>query len=499
MATDNYLAVDLGAESGRTIVGRFNGKRIKLKPTHRFPNGPVHVLDTLHWDVLRLWSEIKTGIGKSVATCGRMASIGVDTWGVDFGFVASDGSLVANPVHYRDRRTDGMLERAFAKLSRVEMSKADVYDITGLQFMKFNSLFQLLAIKERAVSDPFATVHRLLFMPDLFHYFLSGEMCSEYTIASTSQMLDARTRTWSKRLLRALGIPVRMLSPLCATGSRLGPLRADVAAETGSAGTDVIATAGHDTAAAVAAVPATGSNWCYISSGTWSLMGVELSSPCITSRSLAANFTNEGGVAGTTRFLKNIMGLWLVQECRRCFERAGHKHDYATLAWLADKEPRMGPIVDPDHEGFIRPDDMVRAIQAFCKSTDQDPPETHGAIIRCCLESLALRYRWVLEMIQAILVKRIETIHIVGGGSQNELLCELTADCCGRPVVTGPVEATAMGNCLVQAMGRERIGTLAELREIARNSTKLRTYEPRHTAGWDEQFGRFCKLLKARV
>jgi rhamnulokinase len=490
MGTRNYLAVDLGAESGRTVVGRFDGKRIQLEETYRFTNGGVRVLDTLYWDVLRLWQEIKHGITQSVKSAGPPSSIGVDTWGVDFGLLGSDGELVGNPVHYRDRRTDGMMERAFARLS-----KSDIYQVTGLQFMKFNSLFQLLAVKELAKRDPFGNVDRLLFMPDVFNYFLTGKAVTEYTIASTSQILDARTRQWSSHVMDRLGLPTRILPSMAPTASRLGRLRPDVGDETGARGSEVVVTAGHDTAAAVAAVPAVGDTWCYISSGTWSLMGAELTAPVISDKTLASNFTNEGGVADTIRFLKNIMGLWLVQECRRSFARAGRSYDYATLTRLAAQAPSFGPIVDPDHSSFIRPDDIAVAVREFCSRTDQQPPESDGGVIRSCLESLALRYRWVLEQMEQITGKRFETIHVVGGGSQNELLCQMTADATNRMVVSGPVEATAAGNCLVQAMGQGEIGTLSELREVVRNSFNVAQLEPRPSTQWDERYQFFCKLI----
>lgn len=489
MATLNFLAIDLGAESGRTVVGRFDGARLELAETHRFPNEPVQVLDTLFWDPLGLWQHIKRGIAESVKAAGPPASIGVDTWGVDFALIGRDGALAGNPVHYRDRRTDGMLEFAFQRVPR-----HDLYRVTGLQFMQFNTLYQLLAIACRAHGDPFAGVDKLLFMPDLFNYFLTGAKATEYTIASTSQMLDAHTREWSQPLLEAFGVPLEILPDECRTGTRLGRLLESVARATGAGSAEVRMTASHDTAAAIAAVPAEGDDWCYISSGTWSLMGAEVEEPIIADESLAANFTNEGGVGGSIRFLKNVMGLWLVQQCRRSFERAGRSYDYAVLTEHAAAARPFGPVIDPDDYAFLNPDDMPTAIVNYCTTTGQAVPADDGAVIRCCLESLALRYRWVLETMERMLGKTIRTIHIVGGGSQNELLCQMTADCCKRLVVTGPVEATAAGNCLVQGLGHGTLGSLADIRAVVRSSFTLRHYEPKPDSRWDESYARFQRL-----
>lgn len=489
MATTNYLAVDLGAESGRTIVGRFDGEKLQLEETHRFPNGPVRVLDTLHWPILRLWQEIKNGISASVQAAGVPRSIGVDTWGVDFGLVFHDGSLAGIPVHYRDVRTDGMMERAFQTVP-----KADIYNETGLQFMKFNTLFQLLAAKEKA-APPLDQVDKMLLIPDLFNFFLTGQKAAEYTIASTTQMINASSKTWATGMLQRFGIPQSILPDIVQTGSKLGKVLSSVADETGAAGVEVIATASHDTAAAVASVPAKGNDWCYISSGTWSLMGAELKAPAITEATLAANFTNEGGIDGTIRFLKNIMGLWLVQQCRRSFEKSGKTFDYATLTRLAAEAPAFASIINPDRDEFINPEDMPSAIAEFCKQTQQPVPNSEGAYIRCCLESLALKYRRTMEQISEATGTTIRTIHIVGGGSQNELLCQMTADCCQCAVVTGPIEATAMGNCLVQAIACGELASLQEAREVVSRSFDTRTYEPKDKGNWDEKYDQFLRML----
>jgi rhamnulokinase len=489
--TRNYVAVDLGAESGRTVAARFDGERLDLSETHRFPNGPVRVLDTLYWDVLRLWQEVKTGLGRSLQTLGSAAAIGVDAWGVDYGLVARDGSLVGNPVHYRDARTDGVFDYAFEIVP-----KSEIYRRTGLQFLPFNTLLQLVAAKHERGAAAFEGAHRLLLIPDLLNYFLTGRQAAEYTIASTTQMLDARTRRWDLELVERFGIPSSLLPELVETGASLGPLRTDVAAELGKAGLEVVATAGHDTGSAVAAVPADGGDWCYISSGTWSLMGAELAEPAITDQTLADNFTNEGGVAGTIRFLKNIMGLWLVQECRRSLERSGEKFDYGQLMQAAAAAKPFAAVLDPDAPSFLHPADMPAAVRDYCKRTGQGEPADVGALIRACLEGLALKYRRTKEQLEANLKTTFRRLHVVGGGSRNQLLCQLTADCCGVEVVAGPVEATAIGNVLVQAIAKRDVANLQEGRALVRRSFPTQSYEPapERRAAWDEFYGRFRSM-----
>lgn len=493
MSNKQYLAVDLGAESGRTVMAGFDGSRITLKETHRFPNNPVRLLDTLHWDILQLWQEIKIGIAKSVGHSGVPHCLGIDTWGVDFGLLDADGGLISNPVHYRDRRTDGIFDLAFQTVPRRE-----IHRITGLQFLKFNSIFQLLALRRQSSRDPLGGADKLLFIPDLFNYFLTGRKAAEYTIASTSQMLDARSRQWSGELLGAFGLPTHFLPELIATGTSLGEPLPSVAEETGARGTQVIATAGHDTAAAVVSVPATKPNFCYISSGTWSLMGTELSEPAITERGLADNFTNEGGVAGTIRFLKNIMGLWLIQECRRSLQKKGQSLDYADMVRQAEAATPFAAVFDPDYSGFIKPDDMPTAIRDYCRDNSQAVPDDIGTLVRSCLESLALCYRRTLEQLEANIGHRLDAIHVVGGGCQNELLCQLTADCCQREVIAGPVEATAMGNALVQMLATGEIKSLADARQIVRASFTMKVFSPRADSRWDEQYRTFLSLVAAK-
>ncbi len=489
MTTKNILAFDLGAESGRGILGRFDGKRLALDVVHRFPNGPVRTLDTLHWDVLHLYSEMQNALRKVATEFGGAASIGVDTWGVDFALLGRGGALLGNPRHYRDPHTEGIMEEVFGRVSREE-----IFRKTGAQFMRFNTLFQLAALK-RDKSPLLDAAESLLFMPDLFHFWLTGIKVNEYTDASTSQMLDPCTRSWAFDLLKSVGIPERLPGSLVPPGTVLGPLRSAVATETGSQPVPVIAPATHDTASAVAAVPAQGNSWAYISSGTWSLMGVELNEPLVNDDALRYNFTNEGGFGGTVRFLKNIMGLWLVQECRRAFERSGQSFTYDVLSQLAEAAPGGRSLVNPDADEFWLPPNMPAAIESFCRRTGQTAPDGPGAIVRCALDSLALRYRWVLERLQDLTGRRLDVIHIVGGGSQNSLLCQLAADACDREVIAGPVEATAIGNVLVQAIGLGVVGSLDEAREIVRQSFEVRSYTPKTPEKWQEPYDRFLGLL----
>lgn len=488
-ATRNLLAIDLGAESGRGIVGLYDGQRLVLDVVHRFPNGPVKTLDSSHWDVLRLHSEILTALRQAGGKFGGIDAVGVDTWGVDFALLGRGGTLLGNPRHYRDPHTNGVMELAFQKVSRDQ-----VYRRTGLQFMQFNTLYQLLAL-QRDRSPLLDVAENLMFMPDLFHYFLTGMKVNEFTDASTSQMLDPVTRCWAYDLIGAFGLPTKIFGSIVEPGTVLGPLRASIATETDLVPMPVIAPATHDTGSAVVAVPAKGGSWAFLSSGTWSLLGTELLKPLVTDGTLAANFTNEGGVAGTTRLLKNIMGLWLVQECRRCWDRDGHSYSYDELILLAEVAPSFVSLIDPDDSVFFSPMSMPQAIGDYCRRTGQPVPADAGAVVRCCLESLALKYRYVLEKLESLVGKRLDTLHVVGGGSQNQLLCRWTADACGRPVLAGPVEATALGNVLVQMMGLGLIGSLTEAREVVRRSVEVTAYEPHDMRRWDEQYGRFTRLI----
>lgn len=488
-ATKKLLAFDLGAESGRGVLGHFDGDRIRLEVVHRFANGPVRTLDTLHWDVLHLYREMLTTL-RRCAEQGGIDSLGVDTWGVDFALLGREGTLLGNPRHYRDPHTEGAMEAAFARVPRGE-----IFRRTGLQFMRFNTLFQLLAL-QRDRSPLLDVAEQLLFIPDLFHYFFTGIKVNEFTDASTSQFYDPTSKGWAFDLVRAFGLPERILGTIIQPGTSLGPVRTSVATETGINTAPVIAPASHDTGSAVSAVPAHGENWAFISSGTWSLMGAELPGPLIDERVERYNFTNEGGVNATIRFLKNIMGLWLVQECRRAWERHGRLFSYEELARLAEAAPAFVSLVNPDHESFILPASMPTALADFCKRSRQPSPVETGAVIRCALESLALRYRWVLDRLEELLGRRLDVIHVVGGGSQNALLCQLTADACNRPVLAGPVEATAIGNVLVQAIGLGILGSLAQAREVVRRSFEVSIYSPRSPEDWTGPYQRFLGYLE---
>ena len=486
------LAFDLGAESGRGVLGLFDGERLKLQVIHRFANGPVRTLGALHWDVLRLYAEMLTTLRRCAADHGGIDSLGVDTWGVDFALLGRDGTLLGNPRHYRDPHTEGIMDEAFARVSRQE-----IFRQTGLQFMRFNTLFQLLAL-QRKRSPLLEVADSLLMMPDLFHFFFTGTQVNEFTDASTTQMYDPSVRGWANGLLKAFELPAQILGKIVLPGTVLGALRPSVAVDTGLPAVPVVAPASHDTGSAVAAVPAkarSGGDWAYISSGTWSLMGVELDGPLINDKAFRYNFTNEGGVGGTIRFLKNIMGLWLVQECRRAWQQGGRDYSYDELARLADASPPFLSLVDPDDAAFILPPNMPAALAEFCRRTGQQVPAEPGAVIRCALESLALRYRWVLERLEELLGHRLEVIHVVGGGSQNALLCQFTADACNRQVLAGPVEATAIGNVLVQAIGLGLLGSLTDAREVVRHSFEVRAYDPTYPDSWQEPYDRFLGYL----
>lgn len=447
----------------------------------------------MHWDILRLWNDIQDGLAKVATQHGNeIAGIGIDTWGVDFGLLDANDQLLGNPVHYRDKRSDGMLEAATALVPRRE-----IFESTGLQFLTINTLFQVVALKEQK-SPQLDAARSFLMIPDLLNFWLTGRKATEYTIASTSQILDARTRQWDLKLLESLGLPGRIFTEIVSPGEKLATVEAEVAARTGfNPQTPVYAIGSHDTASAVVAVPAQGENWAYLSSGTWSLMGIEIPQPLINDRVAELNFTNEGGVADTIRLLKNIAGLWLVQECRRTWQRAGQEFDYAELTRLASEAPPALAHVEPDDASFVAPADMPQAIRDYCARTGQQPPEGVGATIRCCLESLALKYRWTMERLEELSGRRLDVLHIVGGGTQNKLLNQLTADCIGRDVVTGPVEATAAGNILTQAMAAGDIASLEELREVVRKSFPVDTYkpDPATPSQWQSNYEKYLRLL----
>ena len=487
-----YLAIDLGAESGRVMAGIWDGRKLRLDELHRFANGPVALGETIRWDVLRLWSEIQHGLGMAAKKYSKqVVSVGADTWGVDFVLLDKQDEILGQPYHYRDLRTHGLLEQTFRKVPR-----AEIYAQSGLQFMELNSLYQLLAWKKHSPAILHAA-DTLLFMPDFLHWCLCGTKRAEFTIASTSQFVHPLRRNWSLPLLKNLGLPGHFLPEIVTPGTELGVMRKSLAGRAGLTGVKVVAPPSHDTASAVAGVPtaSTGkTDWAYISSGTWSLMGVEVDQAVLSPRALDLNMTNEGGLDGTYRLLKNIMGLWLVQQCKRSFDAAGRKHEYAQLVALATKARPFRSIINLNDPRFLNPPDMPGVIQDFCRETKQSVPKTDGELVRCCYESLALKYRETLGYLEELTGNRIEVIHIVGGGSQNRLLNQFTADACQRPVVAGPIEATALGNLLTQIRASGELGSLAEMREVVRRSSNVIHYEPAITSAWNEPGERFAGL-----
>ncbi len=473
----HYLALDLGAESGRAILAKLADGKIDLAELHRFPNTPVQLPTGLYWDSLHLFQEMREGI-RAAGKCGaELDGIAVDTWGVDFGLIGARGELLQNPRHYRDARTRGIPQEVFKAVPR-----AEIFRETGVQFMEINSLYQLYAM-HRDSPELLEAASNLLFMPDLFNYFLTGTYASERTIASTSQFYDPVRKCFATDMLRKLGIPGGFLGRLIDPGTELGPLLPQVSEDCGlTRDTLVYTTGSHDTASAVAAVPALeGENWCYISSGTWSLMGVELDEPVINEDCLNANFTNETGAAGKIRFLKNIPGMWFLQECRRAWAREGREYSYAELMERAAAAKPMETVLDLDQ--FTSPGKLPEKIREYCRKSGQENPPDEGSLTRVILESLAARYGQVLETIERLTNRKIDVIHIVGGGSRNRLLNRLAADKTGRRVVAGPAEATAVGNALIQSMGTGDIGSLAELRAVVRQSFELEEFRPGSAKG----------------
>jgi sugar (pentulose or hexulose) kinase len=479
-----YIAVDLGAESGRVMLGSVSANKVLLEEIHRFGNGPIEENVSLRWDFKKLLFEIKAGIAKATKAAGAQVwGIGIDSWGVDFGLLDTDGKLIENPYHYRDSQTNGITKKAF-KL----MSKRDIYENTGLQFLQFNSVYQLLAMRLNN-SVALAKTTNLVFIADLFSYFLCGKIFAEYSLASTSQFMDMRTGKWSKEVLDGLSLPVEIMPKIIRPGTIVSQLSAEIGTQLRCGPVPVIAIGSHDTASAVAAVPAIGdTNWAYLSSGTWSLMGVEVPQAIINDKTFKYEFTNEGGVENTIRLLKNIMGLWLTQECRRQWQREGTDLSYAELTAMAEKAKPFARQIDVDYSGFLAPGDMPKRINDYLKETGQKPIKDKGQMTRAILENLALKYRSVMEAVEDVAGHKIEVLHIVGGGIQNELLCQFTANALGKKVITGPIEATASGNILMQAIATGQIQTLAEARQIVRNSFDLKEYEPQDTSLWQKKY-----------
>ena len=494
MANQIHLAVDIGASSGRVLAGQFDGKTLQLSELHRFANGPVYVQGGMYWDLLALWRSVQDGMRAAADQFGsEVSSIGVDTWGVDFGLLGPKDELLGNPRCYRDPRKNGVMERSFDVVSR-----ADIFAASGLQFMEINSLYQLIAIQQDYpwIIDSAET---FMMIADLFHWLMTGEKTLEFSNSTTTQLLNPLTREWATHLLSAFNIPEKLFRETTVPGTDIGLLQQSVSEATNLNGVRVIVPGTHDTASAVLAVPAQSPpskspDWCYISSGTWSLMGVEVPEPVINDTCLKLNFTNEGGVGGTVRLLKNIGGLWLVQECRRIFALQGREYSWEQLTQLAAEATPLVSLVNPDAPELEAPKDMPEAIRAFCAKTNQPAPESDGAVIRCALESLALRYRQVLGWLQELTNSTISTIHIVGGGSQNEQLNQMAADACNRQVIAGPVEATAIGNAVLQAISVGSIESIAAGRKVIADSFAVKAYEPKTPEPWDAAFEKFQSL-----
>lgn len=480
-----YLAFDFGAESGRAILGELSNDKLTLTERHRFANPTTRINGRTYWNLPSQFEEIKTGLKKVGST--PLAGIGVDTWGVDFGLVSKSGAVLSLPSHYRNFFTSSAMTDTHKTLG-----EETVYAKTGIQTLPFNTLYQLFEMKQRA-PELLSCAQSILWMPDLFHYLLTGVRKAERSIASTGTLLDAASGNYAADLLERIGVSPSLLPDLIDPGTRLGDLSPDIVQECGCSSAPVIAPAGHDTGSAVAAVPASAGNWCYISSGTWSLMGVESPTPITTPQAKAAGFTNEAGVNRSIRFLKNIAGLWLVQECRRHWVSRGQDLSYAELTTMASNAKRFA-VIDPGRSEFALPGEMPAKIEAFCKSTGQDLPATPGEFILTCLATLALTYRRTLESLEKLLGKKIDTVHIVGGGTQNKLLNQLTADACNRRVIAGPVEATAIGNLLFQAMATKEVRDLSHLRQIVRNSFPVETYNPADVSRWEMPYRKLIEV-----
>lgn len=470
------IAVDLGAESGRVTTVTFDGNRFILDEVHRFPNTPVMLRGTIYWDVLRLWQDISLGLEKASQDA---KGIGVATWGVDFGLLDRDGNLLSNPVHYRDKRTEGMMEWVFDRVPRRE-----VFEHTGIQFMMLNTLYQYSSLLKTAPAQ-LEVAQTLLLMPDLINYWLTGEKVSEFSDATTTQMYNPHIGDWDRDMLARLGLPTHILSPIVQPGAQVGT----------HDGIPVFAPASHDTGSAVVAIPATSEDFAYLSSGTWSLLGLELRHPVISDESYAANVTNEGGAAGTFRFLKNIMGLWLAQQCRATWRSQGSEYSYDELAQLATEAEPFRSFIDPDDEFFFAPGDMPTRIRDFCAKTDQPIPESPAQVIRAVYESLALKYRYALDQLLHISGHKVSRLHIVGGGTQNKLLCQMAADALAREVVTGPVEGTVLGNAIVQLIALGELKDVGEARKVLANTIDIASYQPKNVESWEGAYQRFKTLI----
>ena len=486
-----YLAFDFGAESGRAVLAHLQSGILTTEEVHRFRNEPVEYGGSLHWDAPRLWFEVRKAL--ACIEQKELAGIGVDAWGVDYALLGERGELLQNPYHYRDPRTEGVMDEVFRRVA-----KDQIYRATGIQFMPINTLYQLFAA-QRDTSSIMAATKQWVTIPDLFNYWLTGNAVCEFTNATTTQLVDPVSRTWAIDLMQKLGLNPRLPAPIVEPGSILGTLLPSLAQNSSLGATPVIAPACHDTGSAVAAITARDGT-AFLSSGTWSLIGTELAAPVVTPEALRLNFTNEGGVNGTTRLLKNVMGLWMLQGCRNCWSARGQDSDYRELIKLAGCEPAFAHLVDPDDETFLRPTDMLAAIDQFCRKTHQPAPATPGAYVRCILESLALKYRLVLRSLEQLCGRSIDQVRVIGGGSKNRLLNQFTADATGRRVLAGPAEATALGNISMQILATGEASSLQQVRAIIDRSFPTEVFEPLESDKWKQQterFEQYCEMTYA--
>jgi len=493
MQKNNFLAFDIGASSGRAIIGNLKDDIISLKEIYRFYNGMTLIHGRYHWDIFRIFEDIKKGLKEAVDQNEIPSSIGIDTWGVDYGLLDEAGHILELPYAYRDHRTDSVMDEVFRIIPKQEL-----YNLTGIQFLQFNTVFQLYAgVRDRLPIMDLA--RNLLFIPDLLNYLLTGVKKSEFSFATTSQLYNPRSKTWAPEIFEKIGVPIDIMQDIVNPGTILGKLTEEISGETGMPRVYVVAVASHDTGSAIASIPAEDEEFAYISSGTWSLMGIESMSPVISLKSLEFNFTNEGGVEGTFRVLKNIMGLWLIQECKRTWADAGADFSHPALVKMAASSKPFKTLIDPDHPLLLNPANMPEAISSLAVKTNQPDMDNPGEFSRCIFESLAFRYRQTIEELKQISNKNIRKIHIIGGGSQNELLCQFTANATGLPVIADPAEGTALGNIMVQAMAQGRIKSLAEIRRIIRNSFEFRQFIPEDVHEWDVNYSRFretCRIQR---
>lgn len=493
MQRNKFLAFDIGASGGRAIIGNLKDDIISLKEIYTFYNGMTLIHGRYHWDIFRIFEDIKKGIKEAVAQNEIPVSIGIDTWGVDYGLLDEAGHILELPYAYRDHRTDHAIDQVFKIISR-----EDLYNLTGIQFLQFNTVFQLHAAARDKLSI-MGIAKDLLFIPDLLNYLLTGVKKSEFSFATTSQLYNPRTKAWEPDIFEKIGIPIDIMQDIVNPGTIIGELTEEISGETGMPRVAVTAVASHDTGSAIASIPAEDNDFAYISSGTWSLMGIESKIPIISQESLRFNFTNEGGVGGTFRVLKNIMGLWLIQECRRLWADSGAEFSYPALMKMAGESEPFKTIIDPDHASLLNPANMPEALSALAAKVKEPVMQNPGEFSRCIFESLAFRYRQTVEELKQISDKNIRKIHIIGGGSHNELLCQFTANTAGLPVIAGPAEGTSLGNIMVQAMAQGRVKSLTEIRRLIRNSFEFKEYDPENTTEWDRNYSRFldvCNRLR---